>query len=119
MNDFKTGAEWVVDAHGCNPRLLRDGAHLRKLLQEIVDDLQLKLAAPPVAHAFPGEGGVTIMLLLMESHLTVHTYPETAFAAFNLYCCRHRSAWPWESRLQEALGADAVLVRCLRRGGED
>ena len=35
-------------------------------------------------------------VLLSESHLSGHTFPETGFAAINLYCCRPREAWHGE-----------------------
>ena len=55
------------------------------------------------------------MLLLAESHLTVHTFPESRSAALNLYCCRARPAWPFEERLREHLRAERVQVRELSR----
>jgi S-adenosylmethionine decarboxylase len=73
------------------------------------------MAAEPVWHVFPGEGGVTGMVLLTESHLVCHTYPEHASATFNLYCCRERPEWPWAVRLGELLGASEVTVRRLDR----
>jgi hypothetical protein len=33
-----------------------------------------------------------------------------------LYCCRPRSAWPWETGLADALGAQHVQVRAESRG---
>ena len=65
---------------------------------------------------FPGEGGITGLLLLTESHLACHTFPERGFAAFNLYCCQPREDWPWAERLREALRAQRVSVRRLARG---
>ena len=44
-----------------------------------------------VWHKFGGEGGVTGLIMLTESHLACHTYPEYQTATFNLYCCRHAS----------------------------
>ncbi len=70
----------------------------------------------PLWRIFPGEGGVTGLLLLSESHLACHTFPERGFASFNLYCCRPRDEWPWEERLEEALRARRVVVRSLPRG---
>lgn len=31
--------------------------------------------------------GATILYLLAESHLSIHTYPENNFVAMDLYCC--------------------------------
>src|SRR5438034_924329 len=93
------GTEWVIDALGCHPAQLRARATLEQLFDRIVTDLRLKPVAPPMWHVFPGSAGITGLLLLSESHLACHTFPERGFGAFNLYCCRDISPWPWETNL--------------------
>lgn len=105
------GTELLIDAIACDPARLRSREALVGLFAAIIRDLGLH----PIAgawHTFPEPGGgVTGMLLLSESHLTIHTFPERGAAAINLYCCRRRPVWDWETRLAEALGATAVGVR--------
>ncbi len=110
------GIEWLVDAHGCTAASLRSPDVLGSVFDALVRDLGLHAAGPPLWRVFPGAGGVTGLLLLTESHLACHTFPERGFAAFNLYCCRPRAEWPWAERLTEALGAREVKVRSLTRG---
>ena len=55
--------------------------------------------------------------LLSESHLCCHTFPESGYAAFNLFCCCPRQEWDWAGQLGRELGASHVAVRALRRGG--
>ena len=117
LSDIALGTEWIVDAHGCDPSLLRCSATLGRLFDRIVHELVLHPVAEPVWHVFPGAVGITGVLLLSESHLACHTFPERGFAAFDLYCCRPSQPWPWEERLAEALGAGRVHVRSLPRGG--
>jgi len=76
---------------------------------EIVTDLGLAAIGEPQWHQFPPPGGVTGMYLLTESHLTCHTFPELGVATFNLYCCRPRAPWPWESQLSNRLAAARVF----------
>ena len=111
-----TGVEWLVDARGCVPQLLRDGSLVEACLARIVEDLGLKPLAPVFLHVFPGAGGVTGFIALGESHLACHTFPEHGYAAFSLYCCRPRAEWPWGARLGDMFGAREVDVRALRRG---
>lgn len=113
----RSGQEWLVDGFGCEPARLRDLECLQALFDEVVRDLGLRPVAPAMWHVFPGEGGVTGAVLLAESHLTLHSFPEHGTVTLNLYCCRARPAWPWEARLGERLGARRVEVRALERGG--
>lgn len=40
-----------------------------------------------VSHQF-APSGYSVIYLLAESHISIHTYPERAFFAFDLYSCR-------------------------------
>jgi len=109
------GTEWLIEATGCEPERLRDESLLRDLFDRVVSDLGLKVI-DSVWHTFPGEAGVTGLIALTESHLACHTYPEHGTATFNLYCCRTRPEWDWESNLAAALGATTVAVTKIERG---
>jgi len=110
-----TGSEWIVEAYGCDPGRLADPASLRVLFDAIVRELALHPVGDAVWHQFPAPGGITGMLMLAESHLTVHTFPEHASACLNLFCCTPRAAWNWDDRLATLLGAQTVRVRELAR----
>ena len=116
MTNVPLGAEWLVDAYDCDPAPLRSRETLQALFDRVVAELGLNPVAAPQWREFPQPGGVTGLLLLSESHLACHTFPERGFAAFNLYCCRPRPDWPWDLRLAEALGAGRVSVRRYERG---
>jgi S-adenosylmethionine decarboxylase len=109
------GTEWLIEAAGCDAAALRDEAVLRSVFDCVIDDLGLKTIGS-VWHKFEGEGGVTGLVALTESHLACHTYPEHGTATFNLYCCRTRPEWDWESNLKLLLAAAAVNVTRLERG---
>ncbi len=109
------GTEWLIEAHGCDDEALRDEALVRSIFARLIEDLGLK-AVGQVWHKFPGEGGVTGLVALTESHLACHTYPEHGIATFNLYCCRTRPEWNWERTLIDVLGASDVRVTRLERG---
>jgi S-adenosylmethionine decarboxylase len=119
-SDMQTivGTEWVIDAWGCDPARLADRDTLARLFETILADLALTPVGEPHWHKFPGPGGVTGLVMLTESHLACHTYPEHGVATFNLYCCKHRDTWPWAERLASALGASHVTVRIFERGAE-
>jgi S-adenosylmethionine decarboxylase len=109
------GIEWLVDARGCAADRLRDRERVLALLDRLVAMLELRVVSTAV-HVFPGPGGLTAMYLLAESHLTIHTFPETGTATLNLYCCRPRPAAPWAELLREVLGATAVTATEHVRG---
>ncbi|HCA57577.1 MAG TPA: adenosylmethionine decarboxylase [Blastocatellia bacterium] len=109
------GTEWLIEAEGCDPERLRDEALLRGVLGRVLADLDLK-SIGSVWHKFPGEGGVTGLIALTESHLACHTYPEHGTATFNLYCCRTRPEWNWVTELKDSLAAASVMITRFERG---
>jgi len=111
------GTEWLIEAQGCSATRLREESLLREILTRVIDDLGLKTIGA-VWHKFEGEGGVTGLIALTESHLACHTYPEHGTATFNLYCCRTRPEWDWSGQLQRLLDASDVTVTRIERGSE-
>jgi len=109
------GTEWLIEATGCNHDALRDENAIRLIMSGVIADLGLR-SIGSVWHKFEGEGGVTGLVALTESHLACHTYPEHGTATFNLYCCRTRPEWDWDTNLKTALGAANVIITKIERG---
>ena len=105
----------MIDASGCTTAGLAELSRIQSICDRVVADLSLTVVGQPMFHVFPGPGGVTALYLLSESHLACHTYPEDAFATFNLYCCRRRPSWHWREELMRSLGAEHVVVREIHR----
>ncbi len=109
------GIEWFVDGHDCVPAKLRDRTAVLGLLDRIVAAMDLHVISTAV-HVFPGAGGITALYLLAESHLTIHTFPETGIATLNAYCCRPRVPALWRELFGELLGARDVTATEHARG---
>ena len=89
------GTHLFTDFWGCSPAVLQDEQLLR---QAAVHAVRVAGAALYALHSIqfrsrpPGvTSGVTVVAILAESHLTIHTYPEAGFAAVDLYTCGSRS----------------------------
>lgn len=109
------GLEWIVDARGCHPAALRDETRLQALFNRLVADFALTPVAPAVWHRFPTPGGLTGVVVLAESHLACHTFPEYGAICLNLFCCRARPDADLVQPLRDLLGAVHVDVRCVAR----
>jgi len=66
-------------------------------------------------HRFEG-GGVSGLLLLAESHVSIHTWPTLGRAAVDVYTCGETSPRRAHELLVARLGATSVDVVVLRRG---
>ncbi len=80
------GRHWLVDCHGVAAPLLADVATLRALLRSAVEAAGARILFDHF-HDFGHDGtpGVTGVVLLAESHATIHTWPEAGFAAVDVF----------------------------------
>ena len=112
------GRHVLVDFYGCSPALLDDAGHLERALNQAA-----RAAGATVLnstfHRF-SPCGVTGVLAIQESHLAIHTWPEHAFAAVDLFTCG-QTLDPWQAcaRLKEALGAKCGRAVEVQRGQPD
>jgi S-adenosylmethionine decarboxylase len=113
------GTEWIVDAHGCDPVALRDVARLSTLFDRLIADLRLTPIADAAWHTFPAPGGVTGFVVLAESHLACHTFPEFGSICLNVFCCRPRDDYGDDTDLAavmaDVLRATSTNVRRVER----
>ncbi len=74
----------------CDPHWLTDADQLLAACVQAVHTAGLQ-AVNQLMHSFPasseGPGGVTATVLLAESHLCVHTWPEKAAVTLDVYVC--------------------------------
>ena len=47
---MNVGTEWLVDADGCSADLLRDVDTVRRLCEEVIADLGLRVVGDPIWH---------------------------------------------------------------------
>src|SRR5262245_28784120 len=90
-SDAMSGVEWIIDAYGCDAAALADLSRVRTLFDRLIAHLGLTPVAAPVWHTFPPPGGITGFVVLAESHLACHTFPEFASICVNVFCCRPRA----------------------------
>jgi len=80
------GIHILLNLHGCPPELLERSEVVARLLNEVVAETNLtKLGENH--HQFDPYG-VTSIILLAESHISIHTWPEQGgSAAVDIFTC--------------------------------
>jgi S-adenosylmethionine decarboxylase len=69
-----------------------------------------------LAHVIFPNGAITLVLILAESHLSVHTWPEENLVAVDLFSCGAIDGGAVIDRLVRDLGLASVTVRQMPRG---
>lgn len=111
---YRIGREIIADLKGCDPRVIDDEQLLKRLVQEAIRTTKHHLLDIAVRKFHPV--GVTVLGLLAESHISLHTYPEINYVAIDIFTCGKNKPEPILEYLQEKFGAKEVHWEYLRRG---
>ncbi|MGZ9585151.1 adenosylmethionine decarboxylase [Paenibacillus marinisediminis] len=79
------GRHVAVDTWGVDFDLLNDADFLQSQLVEAAEACGATVLSVQSKQFEPQ--GATVLVLLSESHLSIHTYPERKFAAIDCYTC--------------------------------
>ena len=78
------GAHLIIDLY--DAKKLDDIGHIEAALRQCVEAAGATLLHIHLHH-FEPNGGVSGVAVLAESHISVHTWPEKGFAAFDVFMC--------------------------------
>ena len=106
------GHHVLVDLWGA--RGLADKAHVERALRAASAAANATVLAVDLRQF--GGGGVSGVALLAESHMSVHTWPETGFAAVDVFLCGDTRPDRAVSVLVEAFSPERTAVSEHKRG---
>jgi S-adenosylmethionine decarboxylase len=110
-----SGTHVLADLSGIAAEKLSDCAALEQLLRDAALAADARVLFSHF-HAF-GEGqGVTGVVLLAESHITIHTWPECGFAAADIFMCGSAQPELALALIKRALQPEATHIHTARRG---
>jgi len=69
-------------------------------------------------HPFEPNGGISGVAVLAESHISVHSWPERDYAAFDVFMCGRARPERCIEVLKEAFDAERLAVKEILRGRE-
>jgi len=111
--DFQ-GNHLLLELYGCNREKLNDESYLRCQLNTAA-----KLAKASVLNIVSNKFepfGVTAIALLAESHLSIHTWPESQYSAIDIFTCgRNMKPKLASIFLIESLEASHHLLKTITR----
>jgi len=79
------GQHRLVEYYECNADILNDEVRVREILLEAVRRAKATIVAD-VFHTFSPHG-VSGVVVIAESHVAIHTWPEYGYAAVDIFTC--------------------------------
>jgi S-adenosylmethionine decarboxylase len=109
----KLGYHFIVDAYTEDKSLLEDVDLVSKALTDAADAAEATKIGLKM-HKFSPHG-LTGILLLAESHISIHTWPEHNYIAMDIFTCGKDPTRALE-HLKNALKINRIYFRNLDRG---
>ena len=79
------GLHLLLELRDCNPKLLNDVDHIREAMVDAAHAVGAHVVGESF-HRFSPQG-VTGILAIAESHISIHTWPEYGYAAADIFAC--------------------------------
>ena len=109
------GRQILVEFYGCNEAVLTDTANIREVMLEATRRSGATIISDDF-HTFSPHG-VSGVVVIAESHVTVHTWPEFGYAAIDIFTCGETiDPWAVMRYLEAEFGAESVSSMELKRG---
>lgn len=110
------GRHILIESFGDHARL--DAPALKRLLRRAARAGGANVLSCHM-HGFGDQGGVTGVALLAESHITVHTWPERSYAAFDIFMCGECNADRAADVIARSVPDARLSIRALERPTPD
>ena len=109
------GRHIIVEYYNCSPEALNDVVHIEQSMENAAEEAGATIINSTFHHFSPY--GVSGVVVIQESHLAIHTWPEYGYASVDLFTCGD-TVNPWVSyqMLKDAFEAGHGSAVELKRG---
>jgi S-adenosylmethionine decarboxylase proenzyme len=109
------GKHVIAEFYNCDVDTIKDVKKVEEAMVGAANSTNATIV-DVVFHSF-NPYGVSGVIVIAESHLAIHTWPEYAFASVDIYTCGEE-VQPWKAYefLEEAFKAQNISVMEMKRG---
>ena len=86
------GQHLTLDGYGCNRQHLESIEQIYSFLDEYPQQIQMTKIMPPYVFKYSGlkpeDWGISGFVLIAESHISIHTFPEKDYLSLDIFSCK-------------------------------
>jgi len=118
------GPHLTLDLYHCSKQKLSNKQFITNILEEMPEFIGMHRISEPQVTEYSGRegsfdrGGISAFVLLAESHISIHTFPQDEFASVDIFSCKDFDLKKAQFFLMEKLEARKVEKNFLIRGKE-
>ncbi len=112
----------IIDGHGGDARRLASLEFIYGLLDRYPAKVGMVKIAPPYVFRYvgskPEDWGISGFVLIAESHISIHTFPERAYINIDIFSCKGFDAAGAIADLKQEFRLSRLQTKVLQRGLE-
>jgi S-adenosylmethionine decarboxylase len=114
------GNHLIMDCFNCDSSILKSKTKISKILNELPEIIGMRKISKPLVlyhHAKKkNESGITGTIILAESNITIHTYPQKKFVSIDVYSCKEFDIDSALQYLKEKFKFKKLKKHIIKRG---
>lgn len=120
--EFGFGVHLMVDGYGCDRAVLEDINGMYNFLDQYPDRMGMTKIMPPYVFryhgAVPEDWGISGFVLIAESHISIHTFPEKQYLSLDMFSCKPFDTQDAMETIREFFKIQKCEMKVLDRGQE-
>lgn len=116
------GPHLTLDLYQCNKQKISNKEFIRQILMEMPEFIGMHRISDPQVTEYSGRegsfdrGGISGFVLLAESHISIHTFPQDEFASVDIFSCKDFDLKKAQFFLMDKLEAKKAEKNFIIRG---
>jgi S-adenosylmethionine decarboxylase len=119
---FGFGSHLMIDGHHAEKSKLEDKDFIHSVLEKLPLEMDMHKVMPvhvmDVVGSHPEDSGITGVVIVAESHIAIHTFPEKRFVSLDVFSCKDFDTQKAVSSLVEAFQIGRFETHLINRGKE-
>jgi len=112
----------IIDGYSGDSQKMEDVDFIYQLLDAYPSKIGMTKISPPKVSKYigskPEDWGVSAFVLIAESHISIHTFPERSYLNIDIFSCKEFDAEQVIRDLQQGFGLAEVRSYIINRGLE-
>ena len=120
--EFGFGVHLMVDGYGCDRAALEDMSLIFNFLDHYPTEMNMTKIMPPYVFRYngsvPEDWGISGFVLIAESHISVHTFPEKQYLSLDMFSCKPFDTQQAVLTIKDYFNIQKYEMKVLDRGQE-
>lgn len=90
--EYGFGQHLIIDGYGANKEKLMDLDFIYNFLSKYPEEIGMTKIMPPYVFKYyapvPEDWGISGFVIIAESHISIHTYPEKLYLSVDVFSCK-------------------------------